>query len=79
MWWSIQKIKKSDSEIVYAYGYESDIPTGSFAVAKDLSYINVFEYAKNDDKELFTELFIQPLIGVLKREDFPEKYQFAIG
>lgn len=79
MWWSIKKTEETDAEVVYSYGYESAVLTGSFAIAKNFSLINIFEYAKNDDKEIFTELFRQPLIAILKRNGFVEEHQFAIG
>lgn len=79
MWWFIKKIEENDKEIIYSYGYESKDLTGSFSIAKNLSLINIFEYAKNDDEDTFAELFRQPLLSTIRSLGFVESYQIAIG
>ena len=39
MWWFIKKIAETDTEV--AYGYESKELTGSFSVAKNLTFFNM--------------------------------------
>ena len=77
MWWFIKKIAETDTEV--AYGYESKELTGSFSVAKNLTFFNIFEYAKNDNADSFKELFCQPLFGLFRKRGFIDKYQLAIG
>ena len=53
MWWFIKKIAETDTEVTYAYGYESKELTGSFSNAKNLTFLNIFEYyrkLKNSEK-----------------------------
>lgn len=79
MWWFIKKIEETDTEVTYAYGYESKELTGSFSVAKNLTFFNIFEYAKNDNSDSFKELFCQPLFLTLRKEGFIETRLIAIG
>ena len=79
MWWFIKKIAETDTEVSYAYGYESKELTGSFSIAKNLSFFNIFEYAKNDNSASFKELFCQPLFSTLRRFGFVESRLIAIG
>lgn len=79
MWWFIKKIAETDTEVTYAYGYESKELTGSFSIATNLSLINIFEYAKNDDEYIFAEIFRQPLLGLFRKRGFIDDYQLAIG
>ncbi len=79
MWWFIKKIEENEMEVIYSYGYESKELTGSFSIARNLSLINIFEYAKNDDEDAFAELFRQPLLSTFRQLGFVENYQIAIG
>ena len=79
MWWFIKKIAETDTEVTYAYGCESKELTGSFSIAKNLTFLNIFEYAKNDNSDSFKELFCQPLLGLFRKRGFIDKYQLAIG
>ncbi|MDR0525386.1 MAG: hypothetical protein LBG90_05890 [Spirochaetaceae bacterium] len=76
MWWYFKKFYEDDKIIVYNYGFESRILTGTLEYDKIIDDIKVIKYAENHEKSYNFE---QTLLHLIDKYHCPEEKMIAYG
>lgn len=79
MWWFVKKQYENETNISYAYGFETKKVSGVVEYDKLLHKFTLNKIADNDNKKLVERFLYRHLFKLINDENCPDERQIAIG